>query len=67
MWKGYSLCCSLGVAISFIDVFVMVVFVLVVFGIVYCQNIHDIAPHWATDAEALISWLAVVQEGSPKD
>ena len=39
---------------------------LVVFVIAHCRNMHDIAPHGATAAEALISSSAVVQEGSPE-
>ena len=41
--------------------------VLLVFVIVQCRNMHDIAPHGATAAEALISSSAVFQEGSPED
>ena len=48
-------------------VFVIVLFVMVVFVIVQCRNMHDIAPHGATTAEALISSSAFVQEGSPED
>ena len=61
-----KLVASLIVVIFFIVVFVMVVFVMVVFVIVHCRNMHNIAPHGATAAEALISSSAVVQEGSPK-
>ena len=50
-----------------VDVFIKVLFVMVVFVIVHCRNMHNIAPHEATAAEALISSSAVVQEGSPKD
>ena len=46
---------------------VVVVFIVVVFVIAHCRNMHNIAPHGATAAEALISSSAVVQEGSPKD
>ena len=42
-----------------------VVFIIVVFVIAHCGNKHNIAPHGATAAEALISSSAVVQEGSP--
>ena len=31
------------------------------------RNMHDIAPHGVTAAEALISLSAVIQEGSPED
>ena len=33
---------------------VVVVFITVVFVIAHCLNIHDIAPHGTTAAEALI-------------
>ena len=45
-------------------VFNIVLFVMVVFIIAHCRNMHNIAPHGATAAEALISSSAVVQEGS---
>ena len=48
-------------------VFIIVLFVKVIFVIAQCRNMHDIAPHGATAAEALISSSAVVQEGSPED
>ena len=48
-------------------VFIIVIFVMVVFVIAHCRNMHDIAPHGLTAAEALISSSAVVQEGSPED
>ena len=48
-------------------IFVKVVFVMVVFVIAHCRNKHDIAPHGATAAEALISSSAVVQESSPEE
>ena len=48
-------------------VFIIVLFVMVVFVIALCCNMHDIAPHGATAAEALISSSAVVQEDSPED
>ena len=47
-------------------VFIIVRFVLVVFVIAQCRNMHDIVPHGATAAEALISSSAVVHEGSPE-
>ena len=46
---------------------IVVIFFIVVFVIVHCRNMHNIAPHGATAAEALISSSAVVQEGSPKE
>ena len=63
----YKLVKSVVVAVFIIVVFVMVVFVMVVFVIAHCRNNHNIAPHGATAAEALIFSLAVVQEGSPKE
>ena len=48
-------------------VFILVLFVMVVFVIEHCRNMHDIAPHGVTAAEALITSSAVVQEGSPED
>ena len=48
-------------------IFIVVLFVMVVFVIVHCRNLHHIAPHGVTAAEALISSSAVVQEGSPED
>ena len=48
-------------------VFIIVLFVMVVFVIAQCRNMHDIAPHGATAAEALISFTTVVQEGSCED
>ena len=51
---------SLIVVIFMIVVFVLVVFVMVVFVIMRCRNMHNIAPHGATAAEALISSSAVV-------
>ena len=47
-------------------VFIIVVFVMGVVVIAYCRNMHNIAPHGATAAVALISSSAVVQEGSPE-
>ena len=46
---------------------VLVVFIIVVFVIAQCRIMHDIAPHGATAAEALISSSAVFQEGSRED
>ena len=46
---------------------VLVVFIIVVFVIAQCRNMHDIAPHGPTAAEALISSSAVFQEGIPED
>ena len=48
-------------------VFIVVIFVMVVFLLVHCRNMHDITPHWAAAAEALIFSSAVVQDGSPED
>ena len=48
-------------------VFIIVLFDMVVFVIAHCSNIHIVAPHGATAAEALISSSAVVQEVSPED
>ena len=45
-------------------VFFRVFFVMVVFVIAHCRNMHNIAPHEATAADALISSSAAVQEGS---
>ena len=54
--------------ISFVVVvFIIAVFIMIFFVIVHCRNMHDIAPHGATAAEALIFSLAVFQEGSPED
>ena len=47
-----KLVASLIVVIFIIVVFVMVIFVLVVFVIVHCRNMHNIASHGATAAEA---------------
>ena len=57
---------SMVVSLDFV-VFIVVGFVMVIFVIAHCRNMHNIAPHGATAAEALISSLAVVQEGSPKE
>ena len=48
-------------------VYIIVVFVMVIFVIAHCHNVHNIASHGATAAEALISLSAVVQEGSRED
>ena len=48
-------------------VFIIVFFVMVVFVIAHCRNMHGIASHGVTAAEALISSSAVVQEGSLED
>ena len=40
---------------------VLVVLIIVVFVIAQCRNMHDIAPHGVTAAEALITLSAVVQ------
>ena len=57
-----------GMVVSLIAViFIIVLFLMVVYAISHCRNMHNIAPHGATDAEALISSSAVVQVGSPED
>ena len=48
-------------------VFIKVLFVMVVFVIVHCRNMHNITPHGATAAVALIFSSAVIHEGSPED
>ena len=59
---------AVGLIVSLVlVVFIVVVFVMVFFVIAHCCNMHNIAPHWATAAEALISSSAVVQEASPDD
>ena len=62
MIKAVSMVVSLVIIILIIVLFVMVIFV-----IAHCRNMHDIAPHGVTAAEALITSSAVVQEGSPED
>ena len=58
---------AVSVIISLVVVvFIIAVFIMIFFVIVHCRNMHDIAPHGAIAAEALISSSAVVQEGSPK-
>ena len=54
-------------AVNIVLGLVLVVFIIVIFVIAQCRNMHDIASHGATAAEALISSSAVFQEGSPKD
>ena len=46
---------------------VLVDFIIVVFIIAHCRNMHNTAPHGVTAAEAFISSSAVVQEGYPED
>ena len=46
---------------------VLVVFIIVVFVIAQCRNMHDFVPHGATAAEALIYSSAVFQVGSLED
>ena len=59
---------AVGKAVSLVMViFITVGFVMVVFVITHCRNMHNIAPHGSTDVEALISSSAVVQEGSRED
>ena len=53
-------------AVGLIVSLILVVFIVVVFVIAHCRNMHNIAPHGATAADALISSSAVVQEGSPE-
>ena len=56
---------AVGLIVSLVlVVFIVVVFVMVVFVIAHCRNMHNIAPHGATAADALISSSAAVQEGS---
>ena len=52
-------------AVNIVLGLVLAVFIIVVFVIAQCRNMHDIAPHEPTAAEALISSSAVVQEDSP--
>ena len=47
-------------------IFNILFFVMVVFVIAHCRNMHRIAPYRATAAEALISSSAIAQEGSPE-
>ena len=54
-------------AVSMIVSLVGVVFIIIVFVIANCPNMHDIALHRTTAAEALISSSAVVQQGSHED
>ena len=57
-------CRGIMIVSLIVVVFVTVLFVMVVFVIAHCRNMHNIAPHGATTADALISSSAVVQEGS---
>ena len=50
---------SMVVSLDFV-VFIIVVFVMVIFVIAHCRNMHNIAPHGATAAEALITSSVVV-------
>ena len=50
-----------------VSLIMVVFFLIVVFVIAHCRNLHNIASRRATAAEALISPSAVVQEGSPED
>ena len=54
-------------AVNIVLGLVLVVFIIVVFVIAQCRNMHVIAPHGATAAEALISSSAVFQVGSLED
>ena len=47
-------------------VYNIVLFLMNIFAIAHCRNMHNIAPLGATALDALISSSAVVQEGSPK-
>ena len=58
---------AVSMVISQVVVIIIVVFVMVVFVIAHFRNMHDIAPHGVTAAEALIFSSAVAQEGSPED
>ena len=49
------------------DVIIIGVFVMVLFVIAHCRNMHNIAPHGATAVEAPNSSPAVVQDGTPED
>ena len=50
-----------------VSLIMVVFFLIVVFVIAHCRNLHNIAPRRATAAETLISPLAVVQRGNPED
>ena len=65
--KPYKMLVSNKLFLSLSVVSFIVVFVLVVFVIVHCRNMYSIDPHGTTAAEAPISSSVVVQEGSPKD
>ena len=54
-------------AVNIVLGLVLVFFIIVIFVIAQCRNMHDIAPDGATAADALISSSAVFQEGSPED
>ena len=56
---------SMVFSLNFV-IFIIVVFVMVIFVIAHCRNMHNIAPHGATAAEALISSSAIAQEGGPE-
>ena len=47
-------------------VFLIDIFVMVVFVIAHCHNMHNIVLHGAAAAEALKSSSAAFQEGSPE-
>ena len=57
---------SMVVSLNFV-VFIIVVFVMVIFVIAHCRNMHNIAPHGATAAVALISSSSAIQEVIPED
>ena len=50
-----------------VSLIMVVFFLIVVFVIAHCRNLHNTAPRRATATEALISPSAVVQEGNPED
>ena len=50
-----------------VSLIMVVFFLIVVFVIAHCCNLHNTAPRRATATEALISPSAVVQEGNPED
>ena len=66
MFRVISTVVSMIVTLVFV-IFNIVVFDMVAFVVVHCRNMHNIAPHGATVAKALISSSAVAQEGYPKD
>ena len=57
---------SMVVSLDFV-VFIIVFFLMVIFVIAHCRNMHNIASHGATAAVALIFSSAAIQEVSPED